>query len=81
MAETVFTLFLVLGVLSLTLWLFSCALRGIAKFICNGIGGLCMLLLLNLFGVGIPINLFTVILTLLSGGFGVAVMLLLYLFF
>lgn len=81
MAETVFTMFLLLGIFSLTLWLFSGALRTVVKLICNGIGGLCLLLLLDFFGVGISFNGLTATVALLGGGFGVAAMLLLYLLF
>lgn len=81
MPETVFTVFLILGIVALTLWLFSRAIRMAAKLICNGIGGLCLLFLLDFLGIGIPINVFTVVFTLFTGGLGVVLMLLFYLLF
>lgn len=79
--ETLFTVFLILGIAALTVWLFSRAIRLAVKFACNGIGGLCLLFLLDLLGFGLPINAFTVIFTLLTGGFGVVLMLLFTLLF
>ena len=69
--ENLFTVFLILGIAALTVWLFAC----------NGIGGLCLLFLLDLLGFGLPINALTVIFTLLTGGFGVVLMLLFTLLF
>lgn len=79
--ETLFTVFLILGIAALTMWLFSRAIRVMAKLVCNGIGGLCLLFLLDLLGFGLPINIVTVIFTLLTGGFGVVLMLLFTLLF
>lgn len=81
MAETIFTVFLLLGIFSLTAWIFSGALRTVAKLICNCVVGLCLLFLLDFFGIGIPFNGLTMSVALFGGGFGVAAMLLLYLLF
>lgn len=79
--ETLFTVFLISGIAALTVWLFSRAIRVTVKLACNGIGGLCLLFLLDLLGFSLPINVVTVIFTLLTGGFGVVLMLLLTLLF
>lgn len=81
MLETIFTVFLMMGIAALTVWLFSRAIRFVFKLICNGIGGLCLLFLLDLLGFGIPINILTVVFTMFTGGFGVVLMLLFTLFF
>ena len=81
MLETIFTVFLILGIAALTMWLFSRAIRFVFKLICNGLGGLILLFILNFLGFSIPINGLTVIFTMFTGGFGVVLMLLLTLIF
>lgn len=79
--EEILTVFLLLGIAALTVWLFSRTIRTVMKLIGNSIGGLCLLFLLAFLGVDIPLNGFTLIFTLFTGGFGVVLLLLFYLFF
>lgn len=78
--ETILTVFLLLGIAALSVWLFSRTIHTVAKVIGNSLGGLCFLFLLVFFGVDIPINGVTLLVTLFGGGFGVVLLLLFYLF-
>ena len=74
--ETIFTVMLIAGVAAFTVWLFSRTLRTAIKFLCNGICGVVLLFALNLLGLPLPLNLFTLIFSMLTGGFGVILLLL-----
>ena len=74
--ETLFTVMLIAGVAALTVWLFSRALRTAVKFLCNGIVGVVLLFAFHWLGMPLPLNVFSVVFTLLTGGFGVILMLL-----
>ena len=78
--ETILTVFLLLGIAALSVWLFSRTIRTAVKVIGNSLGGLCLLFLLSFLGVDIPINGVTLLITIFGGGFGVVLLLLFYLF-
>jgi pro-sigmaK processing inhibitor BofA len=59
-------------------WLIFESFRDIKKVIFNGIVGLVAMLVLNLLGVGIPINIVTVIIVALTGLFGLAAIIVLH---
>jgi pro-sigmaK processing inhibitor BofA len=59
-------------------WLIFGAFRDIKKVIYNGIVGLVAMVVLNLLGVGIPINIVTVIIVALTGIFGLAAIIVLH---
>lgn len=85
MLETILTLFMMLGIVALVVLLFFKAIRRIFKILANSIGGLVLLFLIasygGTFGIDLGINAVTVIVTLLTGVFGVAAMLIYHLLF
>ena len=74
--ETLFTVFLILGIAALTVWLFSRALCTAVKFLCNGLIGVVLLFALNWLGLPLSVNGFTLLFTFCTGGCGVILMLL-----
>lgn len=78
--ETFLTVLLLLGFAALALKLLTSAIGRIWKLLGNGFAGLFLLLLVSAFGVPLPVNPWTVLISLVSGVFGVIAMVILQFF-
>lgn len=76
--ESILSMIVIIGIAALTVYLITQAVHVVFKLVCNGIGGLVLLFLAAFFGspfgVDISINLWTILLSLFTGVFGVIVL-------
>lgn len=73
--ETILTIIVLVGIAALAVYLITKTIHMLVKIICNSIGGLLLLFLAAFFGsslgIDITINLWTILLALFTGVFGV----------
>jgi inhibitor of the pro-sigma K processing machinery len=83
--ESILTIIVIIGIAALTIYLITRAVHVLLKLVCNSIGGLILLFLAaffgSSFGLHIAINLWTILLALFTGVFGVIAMILFQLIF
>ena len=83
--EEILTFFLILGIIAAVIWFFSRAVHVIFKILGNSFGGLILFFLLvtvgPYFGLNLPVNLITILISLLGGVFGGIGMTVFYFFF
>ena len=83
--EEILTFFLILGIIAAVIWFFFRAVHTVFKILGNSLAGLVLFFLLHTvgpyFGLELPVNLITVLISLVGGVFGVIAMTVFYLFF
>ena len=83
--ETILSLIVLAGVAALAVYLITKAVHVAVKIICNSIGGLVLLFLAAFFGgpfgVEVAVNLWTVLVALFTGVFGVIALIVFQLLF